>query len=202
MSAAPSAIEHKIKAATAIVAGSVGFTSYSCDSIRRPNAQAHGKAIAIPAVIITSASRSTSQTVAREWTPEPAVYRFRACAALPRKTLRHTGRQARGAAPACRKLVESVANMRSVFNDRLTCSSSVRKLGDRQCRISVPKDRSNRLKGCLGGSLNPYVEVRASFLPSDDWKVGLLPLLANATIADVRHDADDFDIGLDIWPDP
>ncbi len=56
--------EHKISVAMAIVAGSVGLTSYSCDSMRRLSAQMHGRAMAIPAVIITSASRSTSHTVA------------------------------------------------------------------------------------------------------------------------------------------
>ena len=74
MSAAPSAAEHRIKVAAAIVAGSVGLTSYSCDSTRRPSAQTHGSAMAIPAAIITSASRSTSQTVAEPRGPERQSY--------------------------------------------------------------------------------------------------------------------------------
>src|SRR5438046_7117413 len=69
MSAAPNVAEHKIKVAIAIVAGSVGLTSYSCDSTRRPNAQTQGSAIAVPAAIITSASRSTSQTAERRVRP-------------------------------------------------------------------------------------------------------------------------------------
>src|SRR5438132_13754012 len=61
MSAAPSAVEHRTKVAARIVTGSVGLTSYSCDSTRRPNAQTQGSAIAVPPAIMTSASRSTSQ---------------------------------------------------------------------------------------------------------------------------------------------
>src|SRR5258707_11734419 len=44
MSAAPGAVEHRTKVAARIVTGSVGLTSYSCDSIRRPNAQTNGSA--------------------------------------------------------------------------------------------------------------------------------------------------------------
>jgi isopenicillin N synthase-like dioxygenase len=69
MSAAPSVAEHKTKVAVAIVAGSVGLTSYNCGSTRRPSAQTHGRAIAIPAVIIISASRSTSHTVVKRVAP-------------------------------------------------------------------------------------------------------------------------------------
>src|SRR5215470_15906458 len=69
MSAAPSAVEHRTKVAARIVTGSVGVTSYSCDSTRRPNAQTHGRAIAVPAAIITSASLSTSQIVERRVAP-------------------------------------------------------------------------------------------------------------------------------------
>src|SRR5882724_4029414 len=46
MSAAPSAVEHRTKVAARIVTGSVGLTSYSCDSTRQPNAQTQGSAIA------------------------------------------------------------------------------------------------------------------------------------------------------------
>src|SRR5207247_11090660 len=65
MSAAASAVEHRTRVAARIVTGSVGLTSYSCDSTRRPNAQTQGNAIAVPPAIITSASRSTSQMAER-----------------------------------------------------------------------------------------------------------------------------------------
>jgi hypothetical protein len=42
ISAAPSAAKERTNVAAAIVAGSVGFTSYSCDSTSRPSAQTHG----------------------------------------------------------------------------------------------------------------------------------------------------------------
>src|SRR5262249_19916600 len=76
----------------------------------------------------------------------------------------------------------------------------------RQCRVGVAKDRSNRLKGWLGGSLNPHIEIGA-FVETVTayWKIGLLPFFAKTSIADVRHDADDLNIRLDVrsraWSD-
>ena len=52
ISTAPTTPAARIQTAPAIVTGSVGLTSYSCDSTRRPSAQTHGKAIAIPAATI------------------------------------------------------------------------------------------------------------------------------------------------------
>jgi hypothetical protein len=61
MSAAPTAVEHRTTVDARNVTGSVGLMSYSCDSTKWPNAQMHGSAIAVPAAIITSTSRSTSR---------------------------------------------------------------------------------------------------------------------------------------------
>ena len=69
------------------------------------------------------------------------------------------------------KLPESVASMRSVFNDRLTCSSKRAEVGDRQSRIGVVNDRSNRLKRCVWRSSNLHVEVTAMpVVPRDSGK--------------------------------
>ena len=98
------------------------------------------------------------------------------------------------------KLPESVASMRSVFNDRLTCSSERAEVGDRQCRIGVVNDRSNRLESAFGRAPNPHVEVAASAVALEDRKVRLLRLLAKTAIAEVRHDADDFDVRVGVGP--
>ena len=109
MSAATNAVENRTKVAARIVAGSVGFTSYSCDSTRRPNAQTQGSASAVPPAIITSASRSTSQMLERRVAPN----------AHRRPSSRVHW--------VTTKDITRAACMRRRFKDLLTCSSSVRK---------------------------------------------------------------------------
>src|SRR5215472_6080297 len=127
MTAAPNAVEHRTKVAARIVTGSVGLTPYSCDSTRRPNAQMQGKAIAVPAAIITSASRSTSQIAERRVAPSAnriPISRVRWITTNDITPYRPTIESRSANVP---KLLEREANIRSVFKDRLTCSSSVRK---------------------------------------------------------------------------
>src|SRR5437016_6812006 len=129
MSAAPSAVEHRTKVAAKIVTESVGLTPNSCDSTRRPNAQTHGSAIAVPAAIITSASRSTSQMAERRVAPSAnriPISRVRWVTTNDSTPYRPTIESRSANMP---KLLEREANIRSVFNDRLTCSASVRKEG-------------------------------------------------------------------------
>ena len=93
---------------------------------------------------------------------------------------------------------DSVASIRSVFNDRLTCSSSVRKYVIGIAGSALLNDRSNRLERALRRPSNPHVETAAGIAFLKNRKVRLFRLLTNAAIAEVRHHTDDFDIRLGI----
>ena len=70
----------------------------------------------------------------------------------------------------------------------------------RQCRVGIVNNRPNRLKGCFRRSSNPHVEVAGRIVAFKKWEIRLLRLLAKAMIAEVGHDADDFDVRLGIRP--
>src|SRR5215470_15692983 len=59
---------------------------------------------------------------------------------------------------------------------------------------------SNRLKGAFGRSSNLHVKRAARAVAFENRKVRLFRLLAKTSITEVGHNADHFDVGLDVRP--
>ena len=184
--------------AAAATVGSVAVMPNNCDCTSLPSAATQGSAIAMPATIMATASRRTSRMA-----EPPVAPRASADPDLPRAAGDDKGHHAveadeREQQGEGAEAPESAASMRSVFSDRLTCSSSVRKERIGSSRVGLADDVADGLEGLVGRAAYLDVERAAEVIAFEDREEDLLGIFAEVAITEIGDDADDYGLRLDI----
>jgi hypothetical protein len=71
-------------------------------------------------------------------------------------------------------------------------------IGHRQCGVGAVNYLTKRWEEGLRRSANPHIKGAASVVASKKGKIRLLRILAKPTIAKIRHNADDFNVRLNV----